>query len=162
MKCSVRTAAAGIVASLALAGCEDRAVETADRWTDESLPANLPVPLPWYTQQQVAAGKRLYRSRCAECHGENAEGAPNWRGVGPDGTRPPPPLNGTAHAWRHPLTELRAVFMSIDHGGEGVTVPRKNSFSDEEALAIIAWLQSLWPREIYAKWHYERHRDRWH
>lgn len=162
MKPSTRAVFVGILATLVVVACKEKAVETNERWTDESLPANMPVPLPWFTEVQVAAGERLYRSNCAACHGKNAEGEDDWRAMRPDGKRPPPPLNGTADAWHHSVHDLRGTFMSGDHGVDEGVPSRQNELTDEDALAIIAWMQSLWPDEVYAKWHYRHHRDKWH
>jgi len=152
----------GVMASSVPVACEDKAEQAADRWTDGSMPSNMPVPLPWFTEEQVAVGEQLYMSNCAECHGQYAEGAEEWKAMGPDGKRRPPPLNGTAHAWHHPVADLRAVFMANNHGSEDGEPSRQDELTGEDALAIIAWLQSLWPDETYAKWHYSHHRDEWH
>ena len=34
----------------------------------------------------VSAGKTVYASYCAACHGAQLEGQPDWRRPGPDGT----------------------------------------------------------------------------
>jgi mono/diheme cytochrome c family protein len=57
----------------------------------------------WYTGNQVKRGAAVFAQNCAECHGANADATPNWRETTPDGKYPPPPLNGTAHAWHHSL-----------------------------------------------------------
>jgi len=33
----------------------------------------------WYSDEQVAAGKRLFQQNCAACHGQNAEATPDWK-----------------------------------------------------------------------------------
>ncbi len=52
----------------------------------------------WYTKEQVTKGQELFANNCAVCHGQKAESTPNWRKKLSDGSYPPPPLNGTAHA----------------------------------------------------------------
>lgn len=106
----------------------------------------------WYTSSQVAQGKALFSVYCAECHGNNAEATPNWRKSDKDGNYPPPPLNGTAHAWHHPLPQLR---LTIRNGGAGVggkMPPFNDKLSSAEIDSIIAWFQSLWPDEAYRRW----------
>lgn len=45
-------------------------------------------PVPTLNADQVAEGERLYAQYCAQCHGANLEGTPNWRGRLPDGSLP--------------------------------------------------------------------------
>ncbi len=107
---------------------------------------------PWYTPRQVAQGKILFAENCARCHGNNAQATAHWRRSDADGNFPPPPLNGTAHAWHHSLSLLRRTIR--EGGGQfgGKMPPFKDQLSPAEIDAIIAWFQSLWPDEIYARW----------
>ena len=117
--------------------------------------SNLDSPDPnarWYDERQVAAGEPLYRQHCAVCHGRRAVGTANWRRKGAGGAYPPPPLNGTAHTWHHPLAVLRRT---IDRGGAplgGVMPAFGGKLDDEERDAIIAYIQSLWPDETHRIW----------
>ena len=36
-------------------------------------------PLPIINEEQIALGAQLYAQYCANCHGANLEGAPNWK-----------------------------------------------------------------------------------
>lgn len=107
----------------------------------------------WYTATQVEAGAEVFANHCAQCHGPDAEGlVENWRQRQPDGSFPAPPLNGSAHAWHHPLPVLLQV---IDSGGIpfGGQMPAfANVLSQQEKLAVIAWFQEYWTDEIYAQW----------
>ena len=106
----------------------------------------------WYTQSQVNSGKGVFKKNCALCHGENAEKTINWKKRLPDGSVPPPPLNGTAHAWHHPL---KMLLQTIENGGKpfGGKMPAfKDKLTQEEKLAAIAYFQSFWSVEIYEGW----------
>ncbi len=106
----------------------------------------------WYTPEQVAAGEKLYRENCASCHGADASGSANWREPDANGKFPPPPLNGSAHAWHHPKNMLR---MTIKRGGipiGGSMPPFGDKLDDDEIDAVIAWIQSHWNDEIYSAW----------
>jgi thiol:disulfide interchange protein DsbC len=106
----------------------------------------------WYTQKQVERGAAVFTQHCAACHGANAEATPNWRELTPDGKYPPPPLNGTAHAWHHPLDVLRR---QIKLGGVplGGSMPAfKDVLTAADIDAAIAYFQSKWDDEIYALW----------
>lgn len=101
----------------------------------------------------VAAGAKLYRRNCAVCHGWNGEGTvANWSVPGADGKMPPPPLNGTAHTWHHPHSGL---MLAIKQGTVriGGNMPAwKNKLNDTQISAIIDYLISLWPEEVYQAW----------
>jgi len=107
----------------------------------------------WYSESQVERGARVFARHCAACHGARAEGlSEDWRQRLEDGSFPPPPLNGSAHAWHHPLPILLQV---INEGGAefGGRMPGfAEVLSEEEKLAAIAWFQSLWSEDIYAQW----------
>ena len=139
--------------ALALTACEGEQADPKARWTDTAAPASAPVAMRWYTPEQVDTGAALYAQHCASCHKPNAEGTPDWKTRDASGKLPPPPLDGTAHAWHHPLDVLRTV---VRRGGApvGGSMP---SFSDKlaphEIDAILAWVQSHWSEKIYAIWH---------
>jgi mono/diheme cytochrome c family protein len=106
----------------------------------------------WYTQSQIDLGKKVYVENCISCHGENAQGTANWRDTLADGSYPPPPLNGTAHAWHHPIVILKKV---IEEGGVplGGKMPGfGDKLNEDEKLAVISYIQSYWPDEIYKAW----------
>lgn len=102
--------------------------------------------------ERIARGAALFRQHCAVCHGPGAEGADNWRVRNPDGTFPPPPLNGTGHAWHHPWEDLKHT---IHHGTAalGGNMPPWQGVLDEQQMEdVILWFQSLWSDEVYAAW----------
>ena len=107
----------------------------------------------WYSQDQVAQGGLVFAANCAICHGLNAEGiAEDWKQRLDDGSFPPPPLNGSAHAWHHPNSMLIQV---IDNGGAafGGKMPAfKDVLEEAEKLAAIAYFQNYWTDEIYGQW----------
>jgi mono/diheme cytochrome c family protein len=107
----------------------------------------------WYSRDQVAQGGLVFAANCAICHGSNAEGiAEDWKQRLDDGSFPPPPLNGSAHAWHHPNSMLIQV---IDNGGAafGGKMPAfKDVLEEAEKLAAIAYFQNYWTDEIYGQW----------
>ncbi len=97
-------------------------------------------------------GRDVYETYCGSCHGAEAEGTPDWQTPLADLTFPPPPLNGTAHTWHHSLDVLLST---LDQGGAafGGTMPAfRDSLTSEDKLAVLAYVQSLWPQEVYAQW----------
>ena len=106
----------------------------------------------WYSPQQVEQGEILFKQNCAVCHGQNAEATPNWKETDANGVYPPPPLNGTAHAWHHDLELLRKT---VREGGQklgGVMPPFEGRLRTEQVDMVIAYFQSKWPDELYQKW----------
>ncbi|MGB0712584.1 MAG: c-type cytochrome [Gammaproteobacteria bacterium] len=162
MNTSLRSVIVTLAVPWLLTACEKDAVETKARWTDKALPSSVPVPARWYQDAQVATGAKLFRRYCAQCHGAEAEGEEDWQGLQPNGTRPPPPLNGAGHAWNHPVSELRDSFMRGSHGEQSKIPEWQDKLGDEDALAVVAWMQSRWPEAIYAQWHGTHHHHQGH
>lgn len=93
-------------------------------------------------------GRKLYVDNCARCHGQAAQGAPNWHVPDSEGRYPPPPLNGTAHAWHHPRAQLERII-----AGGGITMPAFGEQLDAQQIAeLVTYISSLWPDEIYEAW----------
>lgn len=107
----------------------------------------------WFTEQQYELGKIVYSENCARCHGQYGQSiADNWKRPNPDGTFPPPPLNGTAHTWHHPF---HVLMKTIDEGGAqiGGTMPAfGDQLSEEEKIAVIAYFQGWWDDKTYERW----------
>lgn len=106
----------------------------------------------WYTEEQVARGEPLYQANCASCHGQEGEGAPSWRQVKPDGKLPPPPLNGTGHTWHHPMAILERQILTGGAPVGGSMPAFRGKLDRNQVRATVAYVQSLWPDQIYAAW----------
>lgn len=147
---------------LFLQACSDKVVPRDGNDTNIKAPAALVSapdeiettrPERWYDPAQVARGKTVFIQNCTVCHGLEAEGTvADWRSRLDDGSLPPPPLNGSAHAWHHPLEVLLRV---IDYGGTefGGKMPAFGEvLEQEDKLAVIAYFQNFWTDEIYQQW----------
>ncbi len=121
-----------------LAGCSDK---------------EQPVSGRWYTSTQIVNGAEIFKNNCASCHGDNAQGTTtNWRQTLADGSYPPPPLNGSAHAWHHPLKMLQRTVRDGGISLGGTMLPFKDKLNDEEIISVIAYFQSKWSNDIYKAW----------
>lgn len=149
MKVWVTTALVGVL----LAGCgDDSASGNAPGMAQSASRQAEPAPKTaevWYTSAQVRQGREIYNDNCASCHGAMGQGARNWRQRGPDGNFPAPPLNGSGHTWHHPKPVLEQI---IRDGGPANMPAWDHKLSDAEIEAVLAYVQSLWPAEIYARW----------
>jgi len=105
----------------------------------------------------VSRGKSVYASHCAECHGVNLEGQPDWRNRRPNGRLPAPPHDATGHTWHH----SDQVLISITKDGlvPGATAPAgyesdmpafKSILSDADIAAVLAYIKSTWPANMQA------------
>lgn len=135
-----------VLCGLLLAGCQDQ--EQPEFFADL-----VPVDGRWYHSGQLEEGAALFAQHCASCHGQAAQGlAADWKQKLPDGSFPPPPLNGSAHTWHHNLSVLDQV---IAEGGVllGGKMPGFGSeLSADQRRAVIAYFQEFWNDDIYANW----------
>jgi len=106
-----------------------------------------------YKARDLTEGKRLFQANCAACHGDMAQGiVVDWRKRDATGNLPPPPLNGTAHAWHHTVPVLYKTIRDGTQQLGGAMPPMGNTLDREQILLVISWITSLWPDEIYANW----------
>lgn len=105
-------------------------------------------PLPTLNPESVARGEILYARYCAQCHGTNLEGAPNWKQPLPNGSLPPPPHDGSGHTWHHSDELLISI---IENGGDPAYSSKMPAFKDqlnrEEIVTILDFIKSRWGRE---------------
>ena len=140
-----------LVSLLGLAGCDNKSPAYTEGNSHNSTPAPSS-PQRWYTQEMVTQGGPLFQAHCAVCHQPDASGTANWREPLPDGKYPPPPLNGTAHTWHHPLASLRRTIKTGGIPLGGYMPAFGNTLSDKEIDNLLAWIQSHWSDEIYLIW----------
>ena len=101
----------------------------------------------------IAAGRTAYAAYCAECHGGNLEGEPNWRTPNADGSLPAPPHDASGHTWHH---ADRVLFGIIRKGGQAAAPPGfpsrmpafEGALAEREIWAALAFIKSTWPAEI--------------
>jgi mono/diheme cytochrome c family protein len=142
-----------LISTVMIVACSDEQMGQ----TDKDVPKSSPVRKMDFAQ--ITRGGKLFQQNCAVCHGKQAEGAANWQQMDANGKFPPPPLNGSAHAWHHPH---KVLVDTIKNGTAklGGNMPAwKDKLSHEQINDIIAWFQSKWSDEIYSAW-YENNQGR--
>lgn len=100
--------------------------------------------------ESILRGARVFQEQCAQCHGPDAQGHPDWQN--PQVTAAPP-LNGTGNEWKRSKSEMIAVIQNgAKRDGQPVMPGWKGRLTDQEIDDVIAWFQALWPVEVYEKW----------
>ncbi|MDP1558433.1 MAG: cytochrome c [Nitrosomonas sp.] len=102
---------------------------------------------------QIERGEVVYLANCVNCHGQNGEATPDWRKTGEDGRYPPPPLNGTAHAWHHSTEVLKKTILKGGPPEFGSMPAWEGILTEQQVDDVIVWIKSLWPDEIYDVWY---------
>lgn len=109
---------------------------------------------PHFDDAELARGAALYREHCAQCHGPEAQGHPDWDTPSDGSFAAAPPLNGTGNDSKRSKQELvAAVQRGVSRNGVPVMPAWQGRLQDEEVESVLQWLQSLWPPEVYARWH---------
>ena len=104
----------------------------------------------------LARGEQLYARHCASCHGASLEGQPNWRARLPNGRLPAPPHDASGHTWHHPDDVLfgivkRGLVPPYAPPGYQSDMPAyAGTLSDDDILAVLAFIASRWPPEVLA------------
>ncbi len=119
--------------------------------TSESAPPAEPesttvvsADLPALRADRIAAGRALYSTYCASCHGNDLEGADNWQLRNDDGSYPPPPQDSSGHTWHH----SDRLLVDLIANGSGFDQSRMPLFGDvlseDEILSILDFFKSTW------------------
>jgi mono/diheme cytochrome c family protein len=104
----------------------------------------------------VARGELIYRQHCAACHGAALEGQPEWKSRNERGRLPAPPHDETGHTWHHD----DEVLFEVTKYGLGKHAPPGyqsdmpafgGQLSDDEIIAVLAYIKSRWPDHIHRK-----------
>lgn len=126
-----------LVLGAVLAGCGDDAAQ----------------PLP-RDAASLALGQRLYARHCAACHGANLEGQPDWRRRLPNGRLPAPPHDASGHTWHHPervlfeITKYGVVLPNAPAGYQSDMPAFADKLSDDQIRAVLAFIESRWPKQV--------------
>jgi len=139
-----------IVGGLILIACG--AAASTETPATRSLTPTLP-PLPGLDPADVALGQQVYLAQCAACHGQNAEGQPNWKQPDANGNMPAPPHDDSGHTWHHADGLLYEIIRDgfrdpLKPPDSPLTMPAfGDKLSDAEIRAVITYFKSLWSEE---------------
>lgn len=111
-----------------------------------------PAPMHFADAQDVSevhAGREVYRTRCARCHGRRLEGQALWQLNDRFAHQRAPAHDDTGHTWQHGDEELFQITRSGRLPGmpDDVksTMPAfAGVLSDEEIVDVLAYIKSRW------------------
>ncbi len=130
---------------LAVCGCDRKGVDSSTTALQAPLGSDRPLSL-----ESVMRGARLYQEHCAQCHGPEAEGHPDWQN--PQVTAAPP-LNGTGNEWKRKKSEFVTIVKNgMTRNNEPVMPGWGDRLSNQEIEDIVSWFQALWPIDVYDRW----------
>lgn len=107
--------------------------------------------------RDVDAGRLLYGTHCASCHGGELQGQANWQIANEDGTLPAPPHDETGHTWHHDnqllfeYTRLGGSAALASRGVEGFASGMPgfaDAMTDDEIWDVLAYIRSTWPKRV--------------
>lgn len=103
-----------------------------------------------FSTESLFRGVRLFHEHCAQCHGPEAQGHPDWRNPKMAAA---PPLDGTGNVWKRRKQDMIAVIKNgVKRNGDPVMPAWKDRLTDREIEDIITWYQALWPPEVHERW----------
>jgi mono/diheme cytochrome c family protein len=105
-------------------------------------------PVPKLRAAQLERGATLYATYCAQCHGANLAGTPNWKERLADGSLPPPPHDNSGHTWHHSDKVLLEIIRDGGNPASNSTMPAfGDKLSDEDMKAILDFFKSTWGKK---------------
>ena len=102
---------------------------------------------------QVARGHEVYKIHCAACHGARLQGEPHWTERKASGRLPAPPHDASGHTWHHGDEQLFDIVKKglkpyAPAGYQTDMLAFEGVLSDDEILAVLAFIKHSWPPEI--------------
>ncbi|HJW81179.1 MAG TPA: cytochrome c [Acidiferrobacterales bacterium] len=108
-----------------------------------------------FDPESIGRGARLFEEHCAQCHGPQAQGHPDWQTPSDGSFAAAPPLNGTGNDWKRSRAELVATIKTgVRRKSDKVDIMPgwKGRLSERDIEDVLSWMQSLWPAEVYDAW----------
>ncbi|KPK11885.1 MAG: hypothetical protein AMJ68_04140 [Acidithiobacillales bacterium SG8_45] len=103
--------------------------------------------------ERIAKGARLFQENCAQCHGPEAQGHPDWERGRKEGFAAAPPLNGTGTDITLSKVRMMEIIRNgLKQKGEPVMPAWVGRVSDQDIEDVITWYQALWPADTYQAW----------
>jgi len=134
-----------MVSALVLGACERKEPQTPAIDTSAVLQSDR-----MFSMEGLSRGAMLFQKHCAQCHGPEAQGHPDWENPKVVAA---PPLNGTGNVWKRRRLDLVAIIKNgATRQGQQVMPAWKKELNDQEIEDVIVWFQALWPTDVYERW----------
>ena len=109
-----------------------------------------------FSLENISRGAAVFQRNCAECHGPEAQGHPDWGSTATGQKKAyvvAPPLNGAGVTWKRSRQDIKNI---IKQGVIKENVPVmpawKGRVDEQELDDVVTWFQALWPPEVYNRW----------
>lgn len=132
-----------IVGVIYLVAQADSASPAGTSGNSGALAAGVPTLAP----NVVAQGEVLYNEYCAECHGVELEGQPNWQQPDTNGIYPAPPHDVSGHTWHHADQQLIQIILQGTLASGGTMPGFSEVMSIADAEAVLGYIKSYWGAE---------------
>jgi len=122
---------------------------------DEPATPVAPLAIRQFDAESLRRGAALFGEHCAQCHGPDGQGHPDWQTPSGDQFAAAPPLNGTGNDWKRSRVQLADI---IRHGvrrasDKSEIMPAwKGRLKEQDVEDVINFMQSMWPAEVYDAW----------
>ena len=98
----------------------------------------------------MTQGAQVYADSCANCHGRRLQGQALWQLRDQYEGRRAPPHDSTGHTWQHSDEDLFHMtkyghFPEAPPGLKSYMPAFETRLSDNEVIAVIAFIKSRWP-----------------
>jgi protein SCO1/2 len=99
---------------------------------------------------KVAAGKLVYASWCARCHGRRLQGQPLWQLDDQYAGRRAPAHDQSGHTWAHSDEDLFYMARDGRFPSTSRTLPSYmpaygDSLTDQQIIEVVAFIKATWP-----------------
>lgn len=135
-----------------LAACSRDEPPQAPASGTDTRPAQEPVQL--FDSASIVRGNSLFDEHCAQCHGPQGQGHPDWQTPSDGRFAAAPPLNGSGNDWKRSKQDMVKIIRNGVRrvNGEDIMPAFRGRLSDRDIQDVITWYQSLWPPEVYDSW----------
>ncbi len=108
---------------------------------------------PNFDPGKIARGAKIFEENCAQCHGPQAQGHPDWQTPSDGSFTAAPPLDGSGNEHKRSKSELLNVIRNgVRKNGLEVMPAWQGRLSNQDLEDVVTWFQSLWPPEVYKEW----------
>lgn len=142
----------GAIVLGAMACTEDKSKQVTDESQADAGQVAPQLKESRFSVEAISRGAAVFQTHCAECHGPDAQGHPDWGNPNAQYVVAPP-LDGNGPSPKRSRAELIDVIVNgVTRDAKQVMPGWKGRLKDSEVIDTITWFQALWPATIYEQW----------